>query len=422
MNPDKSGAPHKSGPIISKETWHIIVLIVISAPNPVALNIYLPAMPRLAETFQSSVVAVQLTLSLYLIAVAICFIIVGMLSDRFGRRPVILAGCALYAAGSLLCAMATELWIFTTGRLLQAAGGAAGFAMAQAITRDLYPRARSAALIGYIAMWFGVFAAGAPVAGGYLEAALGWRWIFYSLALLALANLVLVAICLEETRPQGAQYLSLSGFLRQTMSLLAIPGFWAFALTVAFTSGVFFAFLGGAPFVAFAIFDMDSIRLGEYMIIGGLGYFIGNWIAARQTEARGIAFMIYAGNWIVLTGMIVSSALFLAGATHPLALFGPMLLVGFGNGICMPGARAGAISVKPKLAGTAAGLSGCLQLGLGGVFASLTGWLAVDTGLSGSVWPLLLVMTGLAVLGLATALVSIRLDARSQDAPCAPPV
>lgn len=369
----------------------IAILVLISAVNPLAMNIYLPSLPALVDVFDTTLAKVQLTVSLYLAAVAVAQIVIGPLSDKVGRRPVLLWGLVVFVAGSLICALSPSIGVFLAGRVLQAAGGCTGIVLGRAIVRDLYDRKQSASMIGYVTMGLAVAPMVGPAIGGIIDPAFGWA--ASSVLVAAVGTLVLAAafVNLHETNRlrMGGGF---GALVRSYGQLLALPVFWAYALTAAFTSCVFFAFVGGGPFIASEILNMSPTQIGFYFMPVAAGYIIGNWLSGRYSGTAGVARMILYGNILLFFAILSIGVFFGLGLLHPLSLFGPVFFVGLANGICLPSSIAGAVSVRPDLAGAASGLSGSLQIGFGAVTSALVGWLLSGVLWAGTVWPLVLVM------------------------------
>jgi DHA1 family bicyclomycin/chloramphenicol resistance-like MFS transporter len=350
----------------------VAVLIVVSMLNPLSINIIVPALPSVMATLGGDIGTVQLVLTLYLAATAVAQLFAGPLSDRFGRRPVILIGLAVYLAASLLCAIASSLPMLLLARALQGAGGSTAFALCRAVVRDRYDRNRAASMIGYITMGFAVGPMVGPAVGGMIDDHFGWRPIFaFTVGLGILATLAAL-LRLPETRRLGEGVVP-TGFLANIAALLRVRAFWSYALTMAFGAGVYFAFLGGTPFIATEMLGMSGTRYGLYFLCVSGGYMIGNFFTGRYAPRFGLNRFITIGNLIALAavaGMVVAFGL---GAVTPLTLFAPVYLVAFANGLSLPCAVTGAVSVRPDLAGTASGLAGALQVGAGAIATVIAG-------------------------------------------------
>ena len=380
-------------PALSERRPTIALLVAVSAVNPLALNIYLPSMPTLVGIFETTAGMVQLTLSLYLAAVAVAQIGIGPLSDRHGRRPVLLWGLAIFILGSTVCTLADTIETMLVGRVLQAAGGCAGIVLGRAIVRDLFDRSQAASMIGYVTMGLAVAPMIGPALGGALDENFGWRTSSYLMVVLGIVVFVWAWFELHETNhnrtPAGG---GLRG-LAQSYAVLARSSlFMSYAMTSAFTSAVFFSFLGGAPFIAAELLHMTPSTYGLYFMLVAGGYIIGNWTSGRFSARIGIGRMINGGNAVLSVAVLAIAAAFWMGHLHPLSLFGPMFVVGLGNGMSLPNAIAGAVSVRPDLAGAASGFTGSMQIGAGAVTSALVGWLLSGVLWPGTIWPLVLVM------------------------------
>jgi DHA1 family bicyclomycin/chloramphenicol resistance-like MFS transporter len=379
----------------------IALLIAMATLNPISINMIVPALTAMADGLDADFATIQLTLSSYLFATAISQLIHGPLSDKFGRRPVLLWGVLIYAVASLICLFAPSAWIVILGRILQGVGAAAGFALCRAIIRDLYERERAASMLGYITMGFSTAPMVAPLIGGLLSDYLGWRLIFLFMAVVGVVMLVVMWLALPETRkpmPAGQERV---GFFKGFAVLARIPAFWAYALNTGLMAGIFFAFLGGAPFVATTHFGMSGTAYGVYFAMSPVAFFLGNFLTGRLTMRLGTGSMMRAGNALGLVAAICLIALLGSGWQNPLALFVPVWFIGLANGLSLSNSMAGAVSVRPALAGTAAGITGSFQVGFGAVATVVVGYLltAANTPL-----PLPLFMTALGAAALATGI------------------
>lgn len=375
----------------------LFTLIVISGLSPLGINIVVPSMPALERAFAASYDAVQLTLSLYLASIAVAQIIIGPLSDRFGRRPVLLAGLAVFVVASGLAPFASDIGTLVLIRILQAAGGCAGIVLGRAIIRDLYRRDQAASMIGYVTTGLALAPMLGVIVGGHLQEGFGWQASFWLLLLLGAAGLAIAWIDLSETNATPSERMALGGMFGDFRRLMAEPTFVIYTVISSLTSGIFFAFLGGAPLVAEIMLGMSPSQYGNFFAMVAGGYAIGNLISGRFTARIGLNRMIVAGA--VMAAAVTLTMLLLFGTGHgaPIALFGPMFFGGVANGLVLPSTTAGAISVRPEIAGAAAGLLGALQIGSGAVLAALTGVLLAGQA---SAVPMILIMSLAAVLAL----------------------
>lgn len=375
----------------------LFTLIVISSLSPLGINIVVPSMPALERAFVASYDSVQLTLSLYLAAIAVAQLVIGPLSDRFGRRPVLLVGLAVFVLASGLAPFSPNIVILVLIRILQAAGGCAGIVLGRAIIRDLYRRDQAASMIGYVTTGLALAPMLGVVLGGFLQEAYGWRASFWLLLTLGAVALAIAWADLSETNGRPSDSVALGGMMRDFKRLTVEPTFVLYTVISSLTSGIFFAFLGGAPLVAEIMLGMSPSQYGTYFAMVAGGYAIGNLISGRFTSRFGLNRMILAGATMAAATTLTMLVLFGFGLAAPLALFGPMFFGGIANGLVLPSTTAGAISVRPDIAGAAAGLLGAMQIGSGAVLAALTGVLLAHS--AGAV-PMILVMSLAAALAL----------------------
>jgi DHA1 family bicyclomycin/chloramphenicol resistance-like MFS transporter len=343
----------------------LLILVAISTLQPIALNMVAPATPALARAFSASYATIQLTLTLFLVAVAATQLVVGPLSDRFGRRPCVLAGIVAFIAGSALGALAetTEALLFS--RVLEGAGAGTTFALARAIIRDTSSRDEAAGQIASVTMVMVVAPMLAPYVGGHIETWFGWRMIFWTMTAAGVAVLALTALRLPETAPDVGVSTSLLGVFRAFPALAADRGFIIDVVALAMTSASFFAFIAAAPFIVVETMGRGSDVYGAYFILNALGYMIGNFAMSRLAIRVGTARMVRIGLAISFVALSAAFAISLSAHWTPLTLFLPLALNAIGNGLTIPGATASALSARPELAGSAAGLMGAVQLGSG---------------------------------------------------------
>jgi DHA1 family bicyclomycin/chloramphenicol resistance-like MFS transporter len=375
----------------------IALLVAVSAVSPLGINMYLPSMPGMARALEVDFTTIQLTLSLYLAAMAVGQLIIGPLSDRFGRRPVLLAGLATFVVGSLICLVAQNISLLILGRIVQALGGCSGITLSRAIVRDLYAREQVASMIGYVTMGMAVAPMIAPSIGGVLDTFFGWRSSFAFLAGFGSLAGLWAFQQLYETKHSRVAEGAVRELLRGYRMLVRSRLFWGYTLATSLVSAVFFAFLAGAPYVTIELMGRSPAEYGFYFALVPSGYLLGNFITARFASRVGSNRMILTGTFVVLVGVAAMAAAIALGVMHPLALFIPMFFIGTGNGLVLPSGIAGAVSVQPELAGAAAGLAGSVQIGFGALVAPLVG-----AALGATVWPLILIMTACSLLALAS--------------------
>ncbi|MDJ0626663.1 MAG: multidrug effflux MFS transporter [Rhodobacter sp.] len=381
---------------------HIFTLILVAGLSALSMNVFLPSLPIMTEYFQTEYRLMQLSVAIYLGVNAVLQVVVGPISDRYGRRPVMLGGLVIFILATLGCIYAPTVEVFLAFRMMQAIV-VVGMVLSRAIVRDMVPQDQAASMIGYVTMGMAVVPMIGPGIGGVLDEAFGWQSNFWLLAILGLATLWLVWSDLGETATQASA--SFAEQFRQYPELLTARRFWGYCLAAAFGSGAFFAYLGGAPYVGSEVFGLGPAELGLYFGAPAFGYFLGNFASGRYSVRFGINRMILAGSLIVTAGMACSLLIFYAGFGSINSFFGFMTFVGLGNGLMLPSANAGMLSVRPHLAGTASGLGGAIIIGGGAALSALAGALLYPgTG----AFPLLWIMFLTSAMALASILYVLR--------------
>ncbi|WP_340302620.1 multidrug effflux MFS transporter [Roseobacter sp. HKCCD7870] len=380
----------------------IFTLIVLTGLGALSMNVFLPSLPQMAEYFGAEYGVVQLSVALYLGVNAALQLLVGPLSDRYGRRPVMLVGVAIYCLASLGCLWAPDVITFLVFRMIQASV-VVGLVLGRAVVRDLYPRDQAASMIGYVTMGMAIVPMIGPVIGGALGQAFGWKANFWLLFGAGLVILLLAWADLGETARKG------EGRLRdqfaQYPNLLLSRRFWGYSLSSTLASGAFFAYLGGAPLVGARIFGLEPALLGLFFGAPALGYFFGNFISGRFSVRVGVDRMILWGALITVAGLSTGLGLFFLGYKTALVFFGSMTFVGLGNGMVLPNATSGMMSIRPDLAGTASGLGGSIMLAGGASLSALSG---VILSQSDQAYPLIYLMLACAIGAAASAIYTAR--------------
>ncbi|MGB1237577.1 MAG: multidrug effflux MFS transporter [Pseudomonadales bacterium] len=372
---------------------HIAILIFLSALGPVALNIFLPSMPNLAHSLGTTHDIAQLTLTLYLAATAIAQLVLGPLSDKYGRRPVILLGVFIYVVASLVCAMAFSIEQLIIGRIFQAAGSCAGIVVTRAIVRDLYDRRKATSLLGYMTMVMAVAPMLSPIVGGYLDQWSSWRASFYLVSVLGALVLIGCLSKLHETNHSPVTDINFGNIFAKYWLLLRERDYQGYVLGTAFGTAVFFSFVAGAPFYATKVLGLAPSEYGFYFVMVSLGYMTGNFLSGRFATVLSSRVMISMANAALMLGIAVLIYFNTVGFDHAANLFIPMALVACSNGLAIPNGMAGALSVKPELAGTASGLAGFVQIATGAVATFVVGFFH-----DGSAAPMVYSMVSVALL------------------------
>lgn len=342
-------------------------LVVIASISVLSMNMILPALPSMTEYFQTTYSIMQLTVTGYLAMTGLLQIFFGPLSDRYGRRPVLLIGLAIFILASFLCMLAPNIEIFLLGRVLQTSA-ATGIVLSRAIVRDLYSADEAASKLGYVTVGMMVVPMFSPLIGGLLDQYFGWQAIFALMTVFACICLVVVYFDLGETNKNKSN--SLSEQIKAYPELFKSRRFWGYTLTASFTSGAYFSLLGGGPFVATEHFHLGPAEFGSYFLFLATGYLLGNLASGKFSTRFGINKMMMMGAIVSSIGLAISVVIILLGYASAISFFGSMFFVGIGNGLTLPNANAGMVSVRPKLAGSASGLGGAVMIGGGSAMAA----------------------------------------------------
>ena len=381
---------------LNRETQpSMLMLVLLASISALAMNSFLPSLPNMAEHFGSSTALMGLSVGVYLGTSAIFQILVGPLSDRIGRRTVSLWALIIFSVVSISCVYAPNTFVFMFLRALQAIA-ACTFVVARAIVRDTTETQASGSKIAYISMGTAICPMFGPALGGLLDGWFGWEANFWFIGGLGIFILLIAYFDLGETVPENTQ-----GFRQQFSEypeLLLSRRFWGYCLASAFGAGAFFAYLGGGPFVGSIVYNLSPEMLGLYFGAPAIGYFFGNFLSGRFTIRFGIDAMILWGLWIIFSGLSLSMVCSYVGYGTVETFFGFMIFVGLGNGLTIPNATAGMLSVRPHLAGTASGLGGAMMIAIGAALSTLAGAFLVP---GSNEMPLLMLMWFSSLSGVA---------------------
>lgn len=392
----------------------LFLLAVVSAIAPASLHILVPALPLLAVIFRSPPGNVQLVLTLFLVGVAAGQLVYGPISDRFGRRPVLIAGLVLYLVGTALGGLALSLPALILGRVLQALGGSSGMVLGRAIVRDLYDRERSASALAIVSLTMSLAPSIAPAIGGYLAVWAGWRADFVLLGLIGTAGLVLTAARLEETHLTRAP-VDVAAMAGSFMLLLRSPAFLGYALAAAFTSASWFTFTASAPYLLTQLLHAPLSTYGLMILLPMGAYMVGAALLARLTMRFGSTAFFVAGLALSLASGAMMALWSWGLGLSAWSMFVPMALSSIGNGLSQPPALAAGLSVYPRIAGAASGLMGFMQMMIAASGTFLVALLPQNTG----AWMILLVSLFM-LLAFVCGLLALRLPAAAARTAPAP--
>jgi DHA1 family bicyclomycin/chloramphenicol resistance-like MFS transporter len=386
----------------------LALLAAVTALAFCALHIVVPALPILVQVFGDSPAHVQLVLSLYLGGIAAGQLIYGPVSDRFGRRPVLIAGLALFLGGTVLCLSAWSLNALIVGRVLQACGACAGIVLSRAIIRDVYDREMAARGLALVMMAMTLAPAVSPALGAYLTEWFGWRAIFALLAVLGAVVSVTAAVRLTETNLHPVRF-DVAGMLKSYALLFRSPGFGGFALCSACTSASWFTFIASAPYLITEVLGQPPSTYGLMILFPMATYMLGNAAAARFPLRIGSLRLLIAGRALALGGAGVVTLCYASGGFSVWTLFLPIAFAEIGDGLSQPSVMAAALSIHPRIAGTASGLMGFLQMTMAAVGSFAVALLPHESPLG-----LILVFSGFVAVALGSAIYAVRRVGRAE--------
>ena len=371
----------------------MFTLVLLASISMLAMNSFLPSLPSMALHFGTTTAIMGLSVAIYLGSSAVLQILVGPLSDKIGRRPALLWSLGIFIFASFACIFAQNTAVFMVLRAIQAFAACA-MVLSRAIVRDTTDTQTSGSKIAYISMGMAITPMFAPALGGFLDNWFGWQANFWMLGGVGTLIWILTYFDQGETVPPSTE-----GFreqLKEYPELLTSRRFWGYCLASAFSGGAYFAYLGGGPFVGSVVFNLSPEQLGIYFGTPAIGYFAGNFISGRYSVRFGIDAMILSGLNIILVGMTLSLILSYLGYASVNSFFGFMIFVGLGNGLCLPNATAGMLSVRPHLAGAASGLGGSISIAGGAALSTVAGAILVP---GSTEMPLLLLMWASSLAG-----------------------
>ena len=381
---------------------HIFTLIFMSSMSVLSMSVFLPSLPSMTEFFKTDYSLVQLSVSLYLACTAVVQLIAGPLSDYFGRRNIVLAALILLILATIGCYFAQTIEAFLFFRVLQASI-ATLMAISRAIVRDMATPEKAASMLGYVTMGMSVAPMIAPSIGGFFETYYNWQATFLFVIILSIGLFLLCWFDLGETNKVKNK--SLREQIKEYPILFSSRRFWGYAFAAAFSTGTFFAFLGGAPFVGSKVFNLAPTTMGLLVGLPGLGVFFGNFATARFSMRVGIDKMILLGTLFQIFGMGMSLVISLLGFGTAITFFGFCIFIGIGNGLTLANSTAGMLSIRPAVAGTASGIGGSIQIGGGAALAAIAGFLLT---ISESAYPLQIIMFLSAFMGFVCIVYVIR--------------
>jgi DHA1 family bicyclomycin/chloramphenicol resistance-like MFS transporter len=395
----------------SRTAPSLALLAAVTALAFCALHIIVPTLPILAKAFDDGAARVQLVLTLFLAGIAGGQLVYGPLSDRFGRRPLLIAGLVMFLAGTLLCGFAWSLAALIAGRVLEGVGACAGVVIGRAIIRDVYDREAAARGLAIVMMAMTLAPAISPAIGAYLAEWVDWRAIFALLGVLGAIVLAITIARLPETNANPVS-LDLAGMAGSYIALARSPDFVGFALCSACSSASWFTFCASAPYVLAELLHQPPSTYGLMILLPMASYMLGNAIAARLAFRLGSLRLVICGRTIAFAAMLGMALWWYLGEISLWMLFVPMALTSIGDGLSQPAVLAAGLSTHPRLAGTASGLMGFLQMTVAAVGTFVVGILPYDSALG-----LIAVVGGFIALALVSGIFGVSRTAGGAQIP-----
>lgn len=348
------------------------MLVLITLAGTLAMHIFVPALPIAGEALSADNAQMQLTISLYILGLAIGQLFYGPLSDAVGRRPALMLGMLIYSVAGIVAWQAQSVETLITARFFQAFGGCAGLALGRAMIRDTAAPDRAVQRLAVLNLVVAIGPAMAPLIGSLLTTTLGWRTVLLALCLMGVGNLLFVWRLMPETaKPSGR--IDLLNLAHEYRTLIRSPAFIGYAIGGGCVTTAMFAFVASAPFIFVEQLGKPASHVAYYLSLLILSISLGNFITNRTIHRIGLVRLMLSASFLSLAGGISMLAIVLAGWTSVVTLEASMLLFTFGVGMTGPTALTLAVGVNPRVVGSAAGLYGFAQMGIGALCTGLAG-------------------------------------------------
>jgi len=351
--------------LVPRSAGYVALLVALGSFGSLTMSIYTPVMPSVGADLGAGSDSVKLTLTTYMLGFAIGQLFYGPLSDRYGRRPVLLVGVSFFIATTFACSLAPSIGSLIGLRVLQGLGAASGAVLSRALTRDAYSAHEMPVVMSWISLGMNISPSIGPTLGGFLGEWLSWRATFWFVGGFGLVLLLVSSLGLAETNRHRSAQVDLASLLRGSGEMLRDRHFLGYVLTLGFAMAINFGMLAGAPFILQDRlgFSPQEFGLISLLSIGGFtaGTFTNNRLVGRVAPT---AIMSVAG-WFHVFALVVMGTLSLSGVVAWWAIIGPHMVLSFGSGMIMPNSNAGALGLFPRLAGTAASWVGLAQMGMG---------------------------------------------------------
>jgi MFS transporter, DHA1 family, multidrug resistance protein len=401
VDPSALSKPPLSAATVSKRLIALLTALVMV--GQMSTSLYVPSLPSLADALDADTAEVKLTMTVFLIAFALSQLVYGSVSDRFGRRPVLLAGMMIYVISSVGCALAPTLEALIVGRFFQGVGACAGTAIARAVVRDRFERREATRALAFIAMAMAVSPALGPIIGGNLQVYFGWWANFVALAAFGVVVLIAAAIGLAETlRTPDPHATEPRRMIANYATLLSSGTYWGYMLVIGSCFAGLFAYMTSLPFVFIELLGFTPDLFGLVFIFTVIGYLLGSLTVSYVALRIDGDYLVLLGGALMFAGGLTMVGFVICGWVNAVTIVAPMAVFMFGFGITLPNATAGAISPFPHMAGVASALLGFFQMAMAALASIAVAVLYDDTAL-----PMALVICATAILAVCARVVLI---------------
>lgn len=369
--------------------WMSILLVVVCLPR-LTIDMYLPSLPAMADALHATDSQLQLTLTLYMVGYALSMLVCGPLADRYGRRPVLLGGTALFLAATVVCASAATAPVIIVARMFQALGGCSGTIVGRVMVRDKFDKATQAHLLSRLSMGMALSPLIAPIVGSVIEMALGWRWVFVALSVAAAASLTLVGALLPETKPRRIAADTEDGVMRIYRRLLHDAYFLRYSLAISFVYCTYFPFIAESSTLLQRSMHLPPIAYALVFAATVAGYVVGSSLFRHLSRGHATDTLITyaAGLNLAGTALLVTTTMYWPDTV--LSIVFPMAVVMLSVGVAIPACQFAVLQPYAAVAGTASGLFFFIQMAITALCSFATGKLS-----NGTVGPMV-IMTSIA--------------------------
>lgn len=350
-----------------RSAGYVALLLALGSFGPLTMSIYTPVMPAVGTDLGTSADSVKLTLTTYMLGFAVGQLFYGPMSDRYGRRPVLIFGVLFFSLASFACSFAPTIGGLIGLRVLQGLGAASGSVLSRALTRDAYSFREMPLVMSWIALGMNISPALAPTLGGFLGEWLSWRATFWFVGGFGVLLLIVASLGLGETNRHRSATVDFKSLLRGSGEMLRDRHFLGFVLPMGFAFAINFGMLAGTPFILQDHLGFSPQEFGLIVLLSVGGFTAGSLVNNRLVGRVAPATIMLAAGWFHVAALVVMGALSLSGIVAWWAIIGPHMVLSFGSGILVPTSSAGAVGMFPKLAGTASSWVGLSQMGMGAV-------------------------------------------------------